>query len=772
MRTRHAQLLVGLIATLALVVAATQLQWVTSTSEIFRGSGAKDPRVEEWLGKMDVFDVEAYARAAIAAQDFRHVIIKHGGTNEHTPGIACLAQQGIPREVVFTHVIRNGEPEVRDLITQAAMRFNRLVVEHPSYPDKDICIATSDRPLDIIEAGSMAIVPSRRPKVIDLHTAVRAQELSEVQGLIAAGANVNGVDRWQHSPLMWAVRRKNAELVRLLISSGADPNPDMFNFGYSSPLIAAVETADLSLVREVLRAGSERTPNADALKGWQGYTNMHVIRAIELGRPDILELLLEFEAVPLRGDGDAWQAPMYISIRSDCTRCFDLMLPFGGKQMAESGLPEQLIAEQLRENNSKFLIPLVRSAIDRISFSTTAKASLLAAANSNKPEIIKLLLNHASNVNLLTAEETRAFLTAASTGIEAGLYKHFSIADARRKQIDDGIRAQDERRIRAAVPRGATLAQTNSLTALMLAAKVATPRIIDILVELGATVNADATVLTDAMGEGPSAMRGETALYYAIEAGNLETTASLLAHGADPEVNISSTPLVAWIPTLLEKFPQETQRKFLELFLTGSHRERRASQMLPTSIFTQRWPESSPDSSIARLLIQAGANSCEPNRMDETAVSKAAAGDDFELFKFVVDHCKKWSPTSPVAREALRSALKQVIDDGYYRREVRTERLKIVKFLLERGVPVPRGPTPIGGDPLCSVVEAGNIDLALALIDAGADPNDMSGGRPALDCVPGGTEAEVEARRKPLRLRGAKTANELGYVEEEEPFPF
>ena len=64
----------------------------------------------------------------------------------------------------------------------------------------------------------------------ELINAARKGDVNKVQSLIARGADINASDR-NGNALFSAVNKRNDELVKLLLESGADPNAGAFACG-------------------------------------------------------------------------------------------------------------------------------------------------------------------------------------------------------------------------------------------------------------------------------------------------------------------------------------------------------------------------------------------------------------------------------------------------------------------------------------------------------------------------------------------------------------
>src|SRR5689334_16940629 len=62
------------------------------------------------------------------------------------------------------------------------------------------------------------------PQVIALCRAIEANDLAEMDRLIAAGADVNGQGKGKMTPLLWALPDNKLARFERLLQHGADPN--------------------------------------------------------------------------------------------------------------------------------------------------------------------------------------------------------------------------------------------------------------------------------------------------------------------------------------------------------------------------------------------------------------------------------------------------------------------------------------------------------------------------------------------------------------------
>jgi hypothetical protein len=86
-----------------------------------------------------------------------------------------------------------------------------------------------------------------------LEKAALEGDLSDVQRLLAGGANPNG-----ECVLCTAVQRpNNTAVIKALIAAGANPSgPNPAKFGCLSPLLTAADTGDLDNLRDLFSAGA------------------------------------------------------------------------------------------------------------------------------------------------------------------------------------------------------------------------------------------------------------------------------------------------------------------------------------------------------------------------------------------------------------------------------------------------------------------------------------------------------------------------------------
>ncbi len=717
------------------------------------------PEKRRLIERLKSFDAAAYARSAIAKGDFRHVRADKVWQSSNTPGIFCVADLVEPRTIFLSDSISSGDVELWEGQVRAAERFNPALVADPKYPDQDVCIVPV-RPMTVTDAIETTRDQARRPNVVDLPTAVRAQDFDAVTRFIAAGADIDASDRWQSTPLMWAIRRKNQPIFDALIAAGAQIHKAGGVGAF--PLTVATETGDAALLRMVLTAGAQPTRGNPKPNGWRGSTNIHVGLVIELNRVDLLELLLEFEAVPEREDSGAWDYPLGMAVKKSCIPCVEKILAFGGSELAGSGAVFKLIIEELdRTPQRDILMPFARASLPGIGYSPNARDALRAAIDNNHRGALKYLLLNGQNVNFLTPDESRALAAASAANDDQAMKALIATSSTRRGAIDAAIQRNDTGTLRRLISKGA-LEQDHTLTPLMLAAKVGTRETIRVLVELGGNIEARIGHKSSNGGYREAETDDATPLYLAIGAANLSTARALLDEGANLNATVGWRPLLSDVGGLLRDQNDETWSRFVDLLIEKTPTQRR--QATADKLLNSAVPLSGTVSaSRLQKVLDHGADSCAPGLYD-SALAKAASGGSFETYELLLKHCRRWKSDESLQKYVLAKAL----DALTFEFDSTSEQEKIALDLLGRRVPLPDDFKQRSY--LCDFARRGSLKLIEALVAAGANINAIEYDRTALDCVRNDkASAPIHAK---LRQMGAKTAAELGYKPKEPPFPF
>ena len=113
--------------------------------------------------------------------------------------------------------------------------------------------------------------------------AAKADDLSEVRGLIKGHADVNAAANDGSFALLWAAYHSNAEMTKALLAAGA--TVDAANHYGVTPLLQASRNGDVEVMRALLDAGADPTR-------WHPEGETPLMAAARTGRVDAVQLLL------------------------------------------------------------------------------------------------------------------------------------------------------------------------------------------------------------------------------------------------------------------------------------------------------------------------------------------------------------------------------------------------------------------------------------------------------------------------------------------------
>lgn len=100
------------------------------------------------------------------------------------------------------------------------------------------------------------------PKVVALVEAAWRGDMDKVANLAAEGADVNMVGKGGVTPLMWALKNKNAAGVEALLKAGADPNYYNKEYDFLSPIALVSGGDEPKMLEQLLNyGGNPNNPN-------------------------------------------------------------------------------------------------------------------------------------------------------------------------------------------------------------------------------------------------------------------------------------------------------------------------------------------------------------------------------------------------------------------------------------------------------------------------------------------------------------------------------
>lgn len=164
-----------------------------------------------------------------------------------------------------------------------------------------------------------ASIAAEEDKEYLLRQASANGELSNIQNLLARGADVNGKNKRGYTALILAVRGEQSYAVKYLIGAGADVNAQ--DVDGDSPLMLAVTNGNAEFASLLLSSGAD--PD---IKDPRGMTPL--MQACALNKPDLAAILLKNRASVIVRDKDG-NTPLLIAARSGSTEIVNLLLEAG-----------------------------------------------------------------------------------------------------------------------------------------------------------------------------------------------------------------------------------------------------------------------------------------------------------------------------------------------------------------------------------------------------------------------------------------------------------
>jgi ankyrin repeat protein len=363
----------------------------------------------------------------------------------------------------------------------------------------------------LLEAGADANVANEDGQT-PLMLAARTGNVVVAERLVRQGANVNARERYrEQTAVMWAAAQGHADMVAFLVSKGADlsiraqatdwpsqisnePRVQYRPVGGLTPLLYAARSGCLGCVKAMVDAGADKDrPNPD------GMTPM--IMALDNGYPDVARYLLERGANPHTWDW--WgRTPLYVAV----TMRGGQDSRAGARPPESLALIRALLDAGVNPNAQLAFKEPSRGGRDnrfRDDLLTTGATPLLRAAQTFDNEVVQLLLAHGALVDLPNASGVTPFMAAAGVGT----------------RTTAGV-------LGAGPPENVVKLSLETM---------------EILRQAGADVNARVTDVTSLTGRIARTntltdRQGQTALFFAAEAGRAEVVRYLLDHGARTDV--------------------------------------------------------------------------------------------------------------------------------------------------------------------------------------------------------------------------------------------
>jgi ankyrin repeat protein len=183
------------------------------------------------------------------------------------------------------------------------------------------------------ESPEELVTPEQKRLNNALHSSVKAGDVDRAQSLISEGANINAMDNAHATPLSWAAMLGQKEVAELLISAGADLNPQDA-FSSISPLHHAATNGKRDLAELLINSGADVNAKltgglASTLGSLRGATPLH--GAAQNARPEIVELLID-SGVDLNAKDSQGRTPLQYATEMGYGELVELLRTHGAKE--------------------------------------------------------------------------------------------------------------------------------------------------------------------------------------------------------------------------------------------------------------------------------------------------------------------------------------------------------------------------------------------------------------------------------------------------------
>lgn len=173
------------------------------------------------------------------------------------------------------------------------------------------------------------------PAPADIHAAVRAGNVEQVEALLQGGADANVPDNWGRTPLIVALQQGRANVVQALLKRGASvAASDAWG---RTPLLVAAQMKNTAAIRLLLELKSDvNAANKNDITP--------LIAAAQTGNLDAAALLLAAGAAGDAADNLGWTAMMWAVYRKDAAMAKLLQEKGGGATARKFTAPKLAIS--------------------------------------------------------------------------------------------------------------------------------------------------------------------------------------------------------------------------------------------------------------------------------------------------------------------------------------------------------------------------------------------------------------------------------------------
>jgi uncharacterized protein len=238
-----------------------------------------------------------------------------------------------------------------------------------------------------------------------------------VQALLQSGAAVDDYSKSSATALFNAASANNVAIIKLLVAAGADIAPDVKPEGERSPFVAAVRNKNLEIVRFLLsqdKAGRMKVSYGAAL--WYAVSNSDIGmvkyfleqkvgvvsgsalgEAAMRGNPEVIKLLLQAGADP-NISGEQTSPPLNWACTYGHTETVGLLIAAKADVNAKWGWTA--LIEAARNNHLEVMRLLLEAGARINEPANDGRTALMYASGAGKVEAVRFLLEQGADMNV------------------------------------------------------------------------------------------------------------------------------------------------------------------------------------------------------------------------------------------------------------------------------------------------------------------------------------------------------------------------------------
>ena len=241
---------------------------------------------------------------------------------------------------------------------------------------------------------------------LPMHVVAATGNLEIAKFLLAEGADVNGYDKDESTPLMVAAIRKQPEMAALLIKKGADVRKVDLNGG--TAVAFAAGAGQLEIAQMLAKAGADFDVTMN-----NGNSLLH--HAAAGGNADMVKMLLkQGMAVDARNEENATPL-MYAAMRgrADATA---LLLKHGADPLAVNDHGQHALLECSFRGNKETAAHLIAAGSSLSAADKWGRTPLFCAAWIGQDELVALYLKHGADPNVTNERGQTPLIKATEKG--------------------------------------------------------------------------------------------------------------------------------------------------------------------------------------------------------------------------------------------------------------------------------------------------------------------------------------------------------------------